>query len=194
MFNPHFSFTRGQVKLLEKNQDLSPNTITSYMSHLKMIHNMRGLNDSSCTSFLSKTQIRGAKNLKFYSEDKGLGKKVMTLPLLKILGHSIANSGWSNRSKIVLWSSCCTAFFGSFRLGELLPKLEYSFNKFECLLWSDVRFFEDESVQIHVKIPKTRNPNGELVSLFKFPNENCCPIEALKCLLSMSNCETIYGG
>jgi hypothetical protein len=81
-------------------------------------------------------------------------------------------------------------FFCSFRLGELLPKTENSFNKFECLLWSDVRFFEDESVQIHVKISKTRNPNGEMVSLFKFPNENCCPIEALKCLLKMSNCDS----
>jgi hypothetical protein len=167
---------------------LSPNTITSYMSHLKMIHNLRGVDDSSCTSFLSKAQIRGAKNLKFYSEEKSQVKKVMTLPLLKILGHSIAISNWSNRSKIVLWSAFCTAFFGSFRLGELLPKHENSFNKFECLLWSDIKFFDDESVQIHVKIPKTRNPNGEIVSLFRFPNENCCPIEALKCLLTLSKC------
>ncbi len=76
-------------------RNLSPNTITLYMSHLKMIHNLRGVDDRSCTSFLSKTQIRGAKNLKFYSEEKCQVKKVMTLPLLKILGHSIANSDWS---------------------------------------------------------------------------------------------------
>jgi hypothetical protein len=103
-------------------RNLSPNTITSYMSHLKMIHNLGGIDDSSCTSFLSKAQIRGAKNLKFYSEEKSQVKKVMTMPLLKILGHSIAISDWSNRSKIVLWSACCTAFLAVLDLENFCQK------------------------------------------------------------------------
>ena len=77
------------------------------------------------------------------------------------------------------------AFFGSFRFGKFLPKNDKSFNIHEALMWSDVKIFDDNSIQIHVKIPKTRTPNGEFVSLFKFPNNSCCPIEALLCLKKM---------
>jgi hypothetical protein len=170
---------------LEKN--LAASTITSYMSHLKLIHNLRGLDASNCEDFVCRTQIRGAKNLQFYSEQNSNAKKVMTLPLLKILGHSIAISDWSVHSKSVIWCGFTIAFFGSFRFGELLCKSENSFNKFETLLWSDVRIFEDGSVQIHNKIPKSRSQNGEFVSLFEFPYENCCPLMALQCLKNLSN-------
>jgi hypothetical protein len=105
--------------------------------------------------------------------------------LLKILGHSIAISNWSDHSKCVIWSASCVAFFGSFRFGKFLPKNDKSFNIHEALMWSDVKIFDDNSIQIHVKIPKTRTPNGEFVSLFKFPNNSCCPIEALLCLKKM---------
>ena len=50
----------------------------------------------------------------------------MTLELLKILGHEIAKTDWPENSKQVLWCACTTAFFGSFRLGEILPKSEYN--------------------------------------------------------------------
>jgi hypothetical protein len=75
---------------------------------------------------------------------------------------------------------------GSFRLGEILPKSEVSFNKHETLLWKDVKFLKDGSIQIHNKIPKTRTNNGEVVSLFPFPHFGCCPIAAISKLKSVS--------
>jgi hypothetical protein len=55
---------------------------------------------------------------------------------------------------------------GSFRLGEILAKSENYFNVHETLLWKDVKFMKDGSIQIHNKIPKTRTKNGEYISLF----------------------------
>ena len=78
----------------------------------------------------------------------------MTLPLLRILGHQISNSGWKSDSKQVFWTAAEIAFFGSFRFGEILCLKETYFNSDECLLWEDILFSED-SVTIHVKIPKT---------------------------------------
>jgi hypothetical protein len=83
--------------------------------------------------------------------------------------------------------SCNCRVFGSFRFGELLAKTESSFNPFETLLWSDIKFFADHSVQIKNKIPKNRTPCGEIVSLFSFPGQGCCPIEALSTLAVIYN-------
>jgi len=121
--------------------------------------------------------IRGAKNLQFYSGRQDFGKKVMTLPLLRIFGHNLASSNWTENSKSVVWTAACVAFFGSFRFGELLPKKDDSFNCFETLLWSDIRILNDGSVLIRNKIPKTRTAGGEFISLFEFNAFNCCPIK-----------------
>jgi hypothetical protein len=75
---------------------------------------------------------------------------------------------------------------GSFRLGEILSKSEHTFNCNETLLWKDVKFMKDGSVQIHNKIPKTRTKKGEYISLFPFPHFGCCPIAAITKLRSVS--------
>ena len=105
-------------------------------------------------------------------------RKVMTLPLLRILGHQIANSGWRSDSKQVFWTAAVLAFFGSFRFGEILCPKENSFNSKECLLWEDILFSKD-SVTIHIKIPKSRNLKGEFIDLFKINNVSYCPVSAL---------------
>jgi hypothetical protein len=165
---------------------ISPSTISAYISHLKLIHKLKGINTIGCDSFLCKTQIRGAENLQFYKDKSSHIKKVMTLPLLRILGHELANSNSTEHSKLVVWSTYMVAFMGSFRLGEILAKSENYFNGHEILLWKDVKFMKDRSIQIHNKIPKTRTKNGEYISLFPFPHFGCCPIAAISKLKSLS--------
>jgi hypothetical protein len=154
------------------------------MSNLRLIHELRGLDFSVFKSFLCKTQIRGAQNLAFYTSIARGNKKVFTLPSMKILGHEIAKCDWSTHSKSVVWSAALLAFFGSFRFGELVAKTESNFHIHETLLWKDMKFFKDNSIRIHNKIPKNRSQNGEHISLFEFESNSCCPIKALNCLKS----------
>jgi hypothetical protein len=165
---------------------ISPDSIKSYVSSLKLIHKLKGLPTTGCSNFLCKTLIRGAQNLQFYKEKVKEPKKVMSLPLLRIMGHELAKSNWSDHSKVVVWATYTTAFMGSFRLGEILARKEKVFNPMESLMWNDVRFMKDDSVQIHVKIPKTRTAKGEYISLFPFPFHGCCPVAALKKLKSLA--------
>jgi len=79
-----------------------------------------------------------------------------------------------------MWTACVTAFFGSFRFGELLANEEFSYNPSEIMMWSDVNFTTESSVLIHVKIDKCKNVQGSYIDLFKFEGHNCCPIAALK--------------
>ena len=113
---------------------------------------------SACNRFISKTLLRGAENLRFYEPHASQNKKVMTLPLLEIIGHEIANENWCDKSKSVVWTALLVGFWGSFRFGELLSKDEKIFHEKETLLWSDIKFVECDSVIIHNKIPKNRTP------------------------------------
>jgi hypothetical protein len=65
--------------------------------------------------------LKGAKNLSLYKNIFKPAKFVMSYQLLRILGHEIATSNWKQDSKTVFWSACCLAFFGSFRIAEILP-------------------------------------------------------------------------
>ena len=164
-------------------------SVVAYFSHLKLIHKLRNLKTDTFKSFICKTQIRGAENLQFYCKEKSANKKVMTLPLLRILGHAVSTSNISNHSKVVIWAAYCMSFFGSYRPSEILAKKANDFNEFETLLWSDVKFIGEDSIQVHNKVTKNRAPGGEYVSLFVFPFNGCCPVSALKLLAKLADSE-----
>jgi hypothetical protein len=122
--------------------------------------------------------IKGAKNLASYKATTKEPKAVMTLSCLKILGHEIATSDWSTWKKSAFWAACTLAFFGSFRISEILCPSANSFNK-DTLVWPDVVFDDKKSVTIHVRHPKSNKVGGEKVEVFEFSGHNCCPVRAL---------------
>jgi hypothetical protein len=88
--------------------------------------------------------LKGAKNMSLYEGLTRGTRKAMSYPLIKLLQHQIFNSEWSDDSKLVVWAASLTAFFGSFRLGEILRKSE-NYNVEETLVWSDVKFRNEDS-------------------------------------------------
>lgn len=105
----------------------------------------------------------------------------MSLPTLKLLGHEIAKSDWNPLNRNVFWAACVIAFFGSFRMGEILAANKNSFTPNETLLWEDVTLGKD-IVTFHIKIPKSRASKGEYIDLFQFQGHNCCPHECMTIL------------
>jgi hypothetical protein len=154
-------------------------TIRSYVSNLATLHKIQDLQVNNFQNFLVKTSLRGVENLSFNIKSKINKRKAMTLPLLRILGHEVAKKDWPDSSKSVIWTAMCTAFFGSFRTGEILAKEELAFSRAETLVWADVKFLKDGSIQILNKIPKNRTPGGETIDLFEF-DDTCCPVTAMK--------------
>ena len=159
-------------------------TVNSYLGSLEFAHKLNGLDGKNCKHFLAKKMIRGAENMEFYSTIAKQSRKVMTLPLLKILSHQIANSNWEDLSKQVFWTAASLAFFGSFRMGELLSGKDSISHPSENLLWEDVHIRND-SVVIKIKIPKNRNSKGQFVDLFEFKDSRYCPVLAVKKLKLM---------
>ena len=157
---------------------LKANTVEQYIGSLVTIHKLRNIDSSTCTSFNVDRLLKGAKNREQYSDKPKHTRKVMSLPLLKILGHEIALSEWEDDSKDVIWTAAVLAFFGSLRFGEMLGTGEWKYNPYETLLWSDVKIFENSAL-LHIKVTKNCSKEGEFVDIFPFPGHGCCPLAAL---------------
>jgi hypothetical protein len=166
-------------------RNMSPNSVSVYLSDLKLAHKLRSCPCNFDNDFFINSMIKGAKNLNLYANIFKPAKFVMTFPLLKILGHEIAESNWANETKIVVWAACCTAFFGSFQLGEILP--DKISNSPELLTWDQVHFTDSGSAIINIRFPKAiKKPQGDFVDIFKIDNCSYCPFSALTKLASVS--------
>jgi hypothetical protein len=131
--------------------------------------------------------LRGGEHLLMLEPAGNVNKRrVMTMPLLRHLGHRLSMSGWSEFSKQVVWSACTLAFFTSARMGELLAPAEAGFDPASTLLWNCVKARQDNSFLIHVRLPKSGNQQGDFLDVFEFKQYGCCPVAALKKLILLN--------
>jgi hypothetical protein len=166
------------IQWATREKKLLPGTVKSYLSSLCTVHKLRLLNTENFEIMLVKAALRGAENLHKMNSSTRPKRVVMTIQLLKILGHEIASSTWGEDSKRVVWTACTVAFFGTLRLGEILHHSESSFDPAACLLWNCVKFLECGSILIHIRSPKSDCEEGDFVDIFPFPG--CCPVQALR--------------
>jgi len=160
-------------------------TISNYLDSLRTVHMLRGLQCSQFEDYIIKSVIRGGENLELMNSEVKATRKVMSLQLLKLLGDGVSKCSWEEESKQVVWAACTTAFFGSFRFGELLSKRENTYSPADSLLWSDVKFLDGDHILIHIRNPKSKMKEGEFVDIFKFDGHGVCPVKALKKLAEM---------
>jgi len=172
---------------------LLANTVKSYLSSVKTVHELANVYYSGNSTIIN-AMLRGAENIERYSGKVGTSRKVMTLALLKLIGHQIANKDWSTDSKLTVWGTCLVAFFGALRFGEILSKKSLEFCPQETLLWQDIKFRKDGSVLLHVKIDKSKNTKGSYIDIFEFPNKNCCAVQTLVAMkkLKFKLCNPVF--
>jgi hypothetical protein len=65
--------------------------------------------------------LKGAKNISLYTKIYKLQKFVMTLPLIKLLGHEIASSNWDPASKLVFGQHAAQLFSDLFAYVRFYP-------------------------------------------------------------------------
>jgi hypothetical protein len=159
---------------------LKTSSIKIYLASLETLHVVRAESASVFQHKLVKIHLRGAANLELYKAPAKATRKVMSLPLLKLLGHEIASVGWQEDSRRVVWSAACLAFFGALRMGEILSPREGSFCPEETLLWRDVKQIDEGHLLIHLKMTKARSKEGDFVDIFSFKDPSLCPVAALR--------------
>ena len=174
---------RGYVAFLFKIKGLKPSSIKAYLASLPCLHKLKGFPNHELADDVLRCIMRGAENLYMAAPpEKPNLRRVMTVSLLRYLGHRLATSGWDRVTKQSLWSASLTAFFGAARMGELLAEAEDWSDPTSTLTWSCVKYkAKSDSFLLHIKLAKMRTPEGEFIDLFPFKGiPGLCPVSALK--------------
>jgi hypothetical protein len=160
---------------------LAPSSIKSYISALSKLQLLLGFEQTSFNSDAwLKAFLQGSENAKIYEPQKISTRRAITFEILTLIGHQITHSGWSDFTKSLFWAVSLIAFWGSFRLGELLSVDSSTFDPFSSLLWDDITFRDDGSLLIHLKSTKTSKFPGDYIDLYPFFDKVFCPILALR--------------
>ena len=153
-------------------QGFKVSTVSSYLSALGYVHRLVGAIDPV------KSQV--VQKLLSALQKRGQTLDVrcpMTLPIIKRLLVANKRTLWAAFEKGAMEAIMLVAFFGLFRLGELLLKLPNSSERVICL--SDLKW-EGNSVNIHMS--KFKHHDGHSVAVVPLVAQHsggACPIRAL---------------
>ena len=160
-------------------EKLSNSTVKSYIMALSRIQKAKGFPHIQFSKSYAKNLLTGAKNLSNSSSKHKKQSSAISFHRLKMLKQKIHENTWEKTNKKTIWACLATAFFGSFRMGELITEKSKTFDKTSNLTWNDIHI-KKEYCKIHIKQPKSNKEGGEFVYLFPFPLKKLCPIHALK--------------
>ena len=106
---------------------------------------------------------------------------------LPITGHLLARihaalSESSNPDRILIWAICSLAFFGFFRLGELLVESVDQYHQSSSLSWGDVAVDNATSpsmLRVHLKRSKCDQFGNDVDIIVGHTGSSICPVSAV---------------
>jgi len=165
---------------------ISGSTAKQYFEDLKNLKILMGCEVDPDPGREKRTaaKIRGLENVK--PGKKNLSRDPVTYKTLKEIRIRLIEAEWDQDLKVLFWGCCLIAFFGSFRIGELLPASSGIFDPLTDLSWADVDWIGSDAVLIQVKTPKA-NKGAETVALFRIRDKkHFCPVRALQHLKNLN--------
>ena len=163
--------------------NLAPQTVKSYSSALRNAQISLGLpdpRDQSSLPVLKRVQA-GISRLRLLKSSQPRRIRLpITAHILEGIRHQVLAS--ADPDKLALWAIAATAFFGFFRLGELLPGSQAAFHPAKCLAWGDVAVDNHscpQMIQFHLKSSKC-DPFGAGSDIIVGRTGNLlCPVSAV---------------
>jgi len=165
-------------------RNLKGGTVNSYLSGVRQLHIMKGMDEPNLRPEIVKMVIKGKvhKDKGDIPSMTGDTRLPMTRELMKVLKDKIIAWDQTWNDKMLVWTVCTLAFHGAFRIHELLCKTESFFDPHYSLLTENVTISSDRQGKrtIHVKLncPKEqRNGKSVIVDIFE-SGCSICPIKA----------------
>ena len=163
-------------------QRLASQTIKSYLSALRNLQLTLGLPDpreKSSMPILKRVQA-GIRRIRFQKGPPSRIRLPITAHLMKRIKHALDTS--LNPEKAAVWAVASTAFFGFFRLGELLLDSAKSFDEKMCLSWGDVAVDDrvaPKMIQVHLKRSKCDQFGSGADVVVGVTGDELCPVAAI---------------
>jgi hypothetical protein len=163
-------------------QNLSPQTIKSYLAAIRNTQLSLGLPDpreQSSLPILKRVQA-GISRSRLGRGQMSKVRLPITAPTLRRIKRQLDTGAY--RDSLVFWAVCCTAYFGFFRLGELLLPSAAGFNPKLHLAWGAVAVDSREAphmVKIHLKQSKTDQLGRGVDVVVGRTDSDLCPVAAI---------------
>jgi len=167
---------------LIKDRRLKASTVNNYLAGLRQAHITRGLEPPQLRTTLVNQVIKGRANQETVNTtDSKTGRAAMTVNLMRKLKQKICQSNLEKTDKLLVWTVATTAFFGAFRIHEILGKHESTFDPHHTLLLQDVSLTGQDggrTLSIRLKCPKERRAGRPTVVDILETGGPLCPIRA----------------
>ena len=163
----------------DSDRSLKASSIKTYLYSLSKLQQLKGHGPIDFQKIPQlKDFLRGVKNIP--REKKHVKKrKAVSFPMLKLIGHTVHQSNWTEYEKTLTWTAFLLCYFGSLRVSELISEEATAFDSEKTLCWKDVVFGEDD-VTLHLRSPKVEHAGGDLICFFPLPIPGMCPVAALR--------------
>ncbi len=138
-------------------QGLAPQTIRSYLSAVRNTQLALGFpdpRDHSSLPILKRVQA-GIQRVRSMGGPPSRLRLPITVSVMERIKTHLDAADTPHKE--LMWAICCTAFFGFFRLGELLPESKAKINQAVSLMWGDVAVDSREKptmIKVHLKRSK----------------------------------------
>ena len=163
-------------------EGLAPQSIKSYLSAVRNTQLSLGLPDpreQSALPVLKRVQM-GISRARLGRQQPSRVRLPITGQVLRRVKADLVQSGDPERT--VIWAVCCVAFFGFFRLGELLLPSRDAFNPRLHLAWGDVAVDNarnPQMVRCHLKQSKTDQLGRGVDVVLGKTGADLCPVAAV---------------
>jgi len=174
------------------NEGLSPQTGKTYLAGVRNMQLSLGLpdpRDQSSLPILKRVQA-GISRVRLRQGTPAKIRLPITAPLLLRIKHHLESS--SHPCKLALWAVCCTAFFGFFRLGELLLDAQATFDSSTHLAWGDIAVDNPTNptmLRVHLKRSKTDQFGTGADIVLGRTDANLCPVAAVLGYIAIRGCQ-----
>ena len=170
---------------------VSGNTISQYLSGLRVIHLKNGVLPPCLRPDVVQSVLKG---LEHNGSKHSIPRLPVTIPIMRLIKKKLTLSKMDLSKKRLLWAVSCIALHGSFRIHELLAKEELLFDPSTTLLGKDLRKLSikidgklEELIVLHLENPKEdKLKKGVNVELFSTGTVTC-PIAAFNKWQKASN-------
>ena len=160
-----------------------------YLSAVRQVHMVQGLPAPDLRQGVVKSIIKGGKNQDTTKEriNGKRGRLPVTITILKLLKHEIAEAKLPYSTKRLVWLICTLNFFGCFRIHETLARSENTFDPAFTLLARDVELKQvkigdtvEQLLQLRLKSPKEDRVGASIFVDVYETGSLLCPVRAYK--------------
>jgi len=181
----------GFVHWLAYTKGLKAGTISGYISGIRNLHIVKGIEEPNLRSNLLKMVLEGRRNIDAIGRTVSCKqeRQPVTLDIMQLLKAKL--SGWQAQpaDRLTAWVICTLLFHGACRGGELLCKAENAFDPAIDLLRKDLSLRqvggnisekgEGRNIQLKLKMPKeAKDKRAVIVDIFE-SGSVICPVRAV---------------